>query len=69
MQWSGFFLTQVDPQTPLLLTVPLEEPWLEVTFGEPASQELFALRATPKAMPLASEVPYNLSPEFRERAR
>ena len=69
VQWSGFFLTQVDPQTPLLLTVPLEEPWLEVTFGEPASQELFALRATPKAMPLASEVPYNLSPEFRERAR
>jgi formylglycine-generating enzyme required for sulfatase activity len=68
-QWSGFFLTQVDPQTPMLVTVPLEEPWLDVTFGEPASQELFALRATPKAMPLASEVPYNLSPEFRERAR
>ena len=68
-QWSGFFLTQVDPQTPMLVTVPLEEPWLDVTFGEPASQELFGLRATPKAMPLASEVPYNLTPEFRARAR
>jgi formylglycine-generating enzyme required for sulfatase activity len=69
VQWSGFFLTQVDPQTPLLLAVPLEEPWLDVTLGEPTSQELFALRATPKAMPLASEVPYNLSPEFRERGQ
>jgi formylglycine-generating enzyme required for sulfatase activity len=69
VQWSGFFLTQLDPQTPLLLTVPLEEQWLDITLGEPASQEMFVLRATPKAMPLASEVPYNLSPEFRERAR
>jgi len=69
VQWSGFFLTQVDPQTPLLLAVPLEEQWLDVTLGEPTSQELFPLRATPKAMPLASEVPYTLSAEFRERAR
>jgi formylglycine-generating enzyme required for sulfatase activity len=68
VQWSGFFLSQVDPQTPLLLTVPIEEQWLDVILGEPASQELFPLRATPKAMPLASEVPYTLSAEFRERA-
>jgi formylglycine-generating enzyme required for sulfatase activity len=69
VQWSGFFLTQVDPHTPMLLTVPLEEQWLDVTLGEPASQELFPLRATPKAVPLASEVPYTISPEFRDRAR
>jgi formylglycine-generating enzyme required for sulfatase activity len=69
LQWSAFFLSQIDPQAPLLLTVPLEEKWLDVTVGEPASQEMFCLRATPKAMPLASEVPYNLSAEFRERAR
>src|SRR6185503_16324697 len=68
-QWAGFFLSQIDSQTPILLTVPLEEQWLDVTVGEPTSQESFSLRATPKAMPLASEVPYSLSPEFRERAR
>src|SRR6266542_123450 len=69
LQWANFFVTQVDPLTPTLLTVPLEEPWIDVTLGEPTSQELFCLRATPKAMPLASEVPYNLSEEFRARCR
>ncbi len=69
LQWAGFFLTQVDPQTPMLLSVPLEEQWIDVTMGEPASQELFCLRASPKSVPLASEVPYTLTNEFRERAR
>src|SRR6266542_934021 len=69
LQWANFFVTQVEPLTPTLLTVPLEEPWIDVTLGEPTSQELFCLRATPKAMPLASEVPYNLSEEFRARCR
>src|SRR6266516_54913 len=69
LQWSNFFVTQVDPLTPTLLTVPLDEQWVDVTVGEPTSQQLFCLRATPKAMPLASEVPYNLSEEFRARAR
>jgi formylglycine-generating enzyme required for sulfatase activity len=69
LQWCNFFLTQVDPQTPLLLTLPLEEQWVDVTAGEPTSQEVFCLRASPKSMPLASEVPYNLSEDFRERVR
>ena len=69
LQWSGFFLTQIDPQTPMLLTVPLEEPWIDVTLGKPASQQMFCLRASPKSMPLASEVPYTLSEDFRQHAR
>jgi formylglycine-generating enzyme required for sulfatase activity len=69
LQWCNFFLTQVDPQAPLLFTVPLEEAWLDVTAGQPTSQEVFCLRASPKSMPMASEVPYNLTPEFREQVR
>ena len=68
LQWSAFFLTQVDPQTPMLFSVPLEEQWIDVTVGEPASQELFCLRASPKSVPLASEVPYTLADDFREHA-
>ena len=67
--WTRFFLSQVDPATPLLLTLPMEEPWLDVTLGEPASQELFCLRASPKALPLASEVPYNLDLESKANAQ
>ncbi|MDB6122855.1 MAG: hypothetical protein JWQ71_1848 [Pedosphaera sp.] len=66
--WTRFFLLQVDTTTPLLFIIPMEESWLDATMGEPATQELFCLRASPKALPLASEVPYNLDAAFRERA-
>lgn len=67
--WSKFFQTQVDPGVPLLYTLPLEESWVDVTAGELTPAEAFALRASPKAIPLASEVPYNLEPAFRDKAR
>ena len=63
--WTRFFLTQVDPSVPLLLALPLEANWLDVTVGEPESHEFFCLRASPKAVPLVSEVPYTLDDAFR----
>jgi hypothetical protein len=66
--WNRFFLSQLDPAAPLLFTLPLQETWLDVTLGEPSAQEIYCLRASPKAMPLASEVPYNLAPEFKTKA-
>jgi formylglycine-generating enzyme required for sulfatase activity len=67
--WSKFFQTQVDSGVPLLYTLPLEGSWVDVTAGELTPAEAFALRASPKAIPLASEVPYNLEPAFRDKAR
>jgi formylglycine-generating enzyme required for sulfatase activity len=66
--WSRFFLTKVDASVPLLLTLPLEGDWMDVTAGEPESQEFFCLRASPKAVPLVSEVPYTLDDAFRAKA-
>src|SRR5581483_1019840 len=66
--WSRFFLVQVDASVPLLLTLPLDADWVDVTVGEPESHELFCLRATPKAVPLVSEVPYKLEEDFRTKA-
>ncbi len=66
--WSRFFLTQVDASVPLLLTLPLEESWLDVTVGEPESHEFFCLRASPKSVPLVSEVPYKLDETFSTKA-
>ena len=66
--WSRFFLTQVDASVPLLLTLPLDSTWVDVTAGEPGSHEFFCLRASPKAVPLASEVPYTLDDTFRKQA-
>ncbi len=67
--WAEFFLSQIDAAVPILLTVPLEESWVDVTIGEPTPHEMFCLRANPKALPLVNEVPYNLEEGFREQAR
>jgi hypothetical protein len=67
--WTRFFLTQVDPAVPLLLALPLEADWLDVTAGEPESHEFFCLRASPKAVPMVSEVPYKLDDAFRAKAK
>lgn len=66
--WSRFFHDQVDPGVPLLITLPLDHSWLDVTLAEPTPHEFFALRASPKKFPLVTEVPYNLDTEFRKRA-
>ncbi len=66
--WTRFFLTQVDQSVPLLLTLPLEANWLDATAGEPESHEFFCLRASPRAVPLVSEVPYSFDTAFREGA-
>ncbi|MDB6066618.1 MAG: hypothetical protein JWR26_2826 [Pedosphaera sp.] len=66
--WTRFFLSQVDSSTPLLFIIPVEESWVDVTMGEPTTQELFCLRASPKSVPLANEIPYNLDAAFRERS-
>ena len=66
--WTRFFLAYLDPAVPLLLAMPLEENWIDVTAGEPESHEFFCLRASPKAVPLVSEVPYKLDESFRKKA-
>lgn len=67
--WARFFQAQLDPNVPVLLTLPLQESWLDVTVGEPGTREFFCLRANPKAMPLVTDVPYTLNPDFRRQAR
>lgn len=67
--WNRIFDSALDPASPRLFLIPDGEGWLDVIVGEPSEQEFFCLRAAPKAMPLASEVPYNLEPGFRERTQ
>jgi len=66
--WTRFFLVYVDASVPLLLALPLDADWIDITAGEPESHEMFCLRANPKAVPLVSEVPYKLEEDFRSKA-
>jgi hypothetical protein len=67
--WMRFFMNYSGRDVPILLAAPAGEPWLDVTLGQPGEQEFFCLRASPKSLPPASEIPYALEEPFRAEAR
>ena len=67
--WCRLFASQLSLAAPRLLVAPDGETWLDLVVGEPSSQECFCLRASPKVLPLASDVPYNLDAQFRYEAQ
>ncbi len=67
--WMRFFLNYSARSVPVLLAAPAGEPWLDVTLGQPGEHEFFCLRASPKSLPPASEIPYTLDDPFRVEAR
>ncbi|MBL9031138.1 MAG: hypothetical protein JNM80_05465 [Phycisphaerae bacterium] len=66
--WHRFMLTQVDRMSPVLAIVPVGQSWVDLIVGEPTPAQFFCLRAAPKTMPLGSDIPYSLDPEFVARA-
>jgi hypothetical protein len=38
--------------------------WADLIVGEATATQLYCLRAAPEALPLSTEIPYNLPPEF-----
>lgn len=66
--WSRFFGAYVDRLVPTLLVWPTSGKWLDATFGEPSTQEFFCLRASRVAVPLTTEIPYDLDQKFRDQA-
>ena len=64
--WSQFLDFQVGTNIPTLLTLPLQESWLDATCGEPLSGDFYSLRARPEVLPIASNVPCQISDKFRK---
>jgi hypothetical protein len=67
--WGAFFRCAVPDAVPLLLISRAGVTWMDGIIGEPASDDLFCLQASTQAMPLATEIPYELPPELRPRYR
>ncbi|MFN0132043.1 MAG: hypothetical protein ACKVW3_05870 [Phycisphaerales bacterium] len=65
--WHRFMLTQVDRSASVLVVVPRGRPWVDVIVGEPTPAQFFCLRASTRTMPLGSDIPYTLEPEFVSR--
>ncbi len=65
--WAEFFRVAVSAASPLLLLARAGVDWLDVIIGEPTSDDFFCLQASPTALPLASKIPYELTPELNPR--
>lgn len=67
--WNEFLISRIDKRVPMLLILPTGQSWLDVICGEPSSSEFFCLRAQPEALPLATDIPYDLDAAFKSQAR
>lgn len=67
--WAEFLRCAVSASVPLLLIARDGVDWMDAIIGEPTSDDFFCLQASPKAMPLVSHIPYDLTPALEPRLR
>lgn len=63
--WVEFFKCLVPPKVPVLFIKRHDAAWLDVIIGEPASADFFCLQAATDSLPLATQVPYEISSATR----
>lgn len=61
--WVEFFRCVVPAKVPILFIKRNEEAWLDVIIGEPEGHDYFCLQAATEALPLTTQVPYEISPD------
>lgn len=75
--WSTYWLTQLDPQIPLLLITPETAPatvnsggvpaaWLDLIVGEPSSQHFRGLLVDAAVLPAVTDIPYSVTPHIEQ---
>jgi len=67
LSWPAFLHCALRSTMPLLLIARGGVNWLDVIIGEAASGDFFCLQASPKALPLATDIPYELAPDQKPR--
>ncbi len=65
--WLQFLRCVLPSDLSILLLARTGSGFLDVVLGEPAGGELFCLQASPIALPLATQIPYDVEPELKIR--
>ena len=65
--WGDFFRRAVSAKVSVLLISRGGSDWLDAIIGEPEGSNFFCLQASLKVLPLTTEIPYDLSPELKQR--
>jgi len=66
--WANFVGSQLSETAPRLLIWSRAGTWLDAIAGQPAPADFFGLRANTRALPCASDVPYEMDAAFRTEA-
>jgi hypothetical protein len=67
--WLRFVHEMLDPVAPIMLLVPVSLPWVDILVGAAAPAQFFCIRASSRAVPLTTEIPYSLDAEFLGKVR
>lgn len=67
VRWSRFLSDRLGPAAPIFAAVPLTGGWVDMIVGKPAAPQFYCLRTSPAALPLSTEIPYSMSPDFIAR--
>jgi tetratricopeptide (TPR) repeat protein len=65
--WVALLRCIVPEPVPLLLISRTGVDWLDVVINEPISSDFFCLQASPRALPLTTEIPYQLALDAKQR--
>jgi hypothetical protein len=69
LPWINFLSNFVTDQTPILALAPTGQDYLDLIVGQPGPAHLMCLLASPAAIPLTTEIPYQLDESFLLRAK
>jgi formylglycine-generating enzyme required for sulfatase activity len=61
--WAAFLRAACPDEVSVFLVHRTNADWLDAVIGMPDPDDFFCLQAAPGALPLASEIPYQLTPE------
>lgn len=65
--WLALLRLLVHPAAGVMVIAAAGRPWADLIIGEPEGPQFTCLRSSPRALPLATEIPYTLDADFIER--
>lgn len=66
--WTSLLAALLDPAVPLLAFLHEEHPWIDVVVGEPTPNDFYLLKANAQAVPVVSDIPYQVDPPAQAAA-
>jgi hypothetical protein len=69
LQWTRAIAAHLDASAGLFVIAPIGNEWVDVLVGDPGVAQFFVIRAARTTVPLTSDIPYNIEPQFVRSVR